>query len=174
MDTLNLPVEDWESLQNIALGTGVIQIGFCDGSDTLLLAQTANFVLAAGQSPDALCVHSSDPFQSWDRTVCDAGKADRVLGSSHPYRQVCALWPAKSFGLAVVNPHATGDPDPVAALETAGYLAYRVAVVDDEARSCEPPVHLVFDVPDTMIVRSGRLWVISPAPDTARWTEVED
>lgn len=167
MQSLDLPAEDWESIQNLALGTSVLQLGYCDGTDTILLAQTANFVMAVGQAPDALCVHSSDAFYSWDRTVHDAGKGDKVIGSSMPWRMVCALWPAKAFGLAVVNPHALGDPDPVAALETAGHLADRVVVIDDTAGSCAPPVFMVFESDYTMITLSGRLLVVQPSPDAS-------
>lgn len=167
MQSLDLPAEDWESIQNLALGTSVLQLGFCDGTDTILLAQTASLVVATGQASDALCVHSSDRFWSWDRTVHDAGKGERVLGSSLPWLQVCAIWPAKAFGLAVVNPFALDEPDPVRALVTAGHLADRVVVIDDTAGSCAPPVFMVFESDYTMITLSGRLLVVQPSPDAS-------
>jgi len=174
MDTLKLPIEDWESIQNLALGTSVLQFGFCDGTDTITIAQTANFVMCVAQSLTALCVHSSDPFASWDRTVHDAGYGNKVIGTSAAYTRVLNLWPAKSFGLAVVNVFAIGDHDPVTALTEAGYLADTVVVIDDEQRSCEPPVHMLFDQPETVIVRSGTLWVVKHVPDAAAWTAVGD
>jgi len=165
METLTLPVEDWESLQNLALGTSVLQLGFCDGTDTVTLAQTASMVMAVCQSPDALCVHSSNRFWSWDRTVHDAGRGDKVIGTSHPWATVIALWPAKAFGLAVVNPWCFDGPQLRPALHFAGHLADRVAVIDPGPDPIKPIIGEVFVSEETSIVHSGHLWVIKAADD---------
>lgn len=173
METFTLPTGDIQSLANLALGTSVLQLGFTDGHDTVALAKTANFVLAAGQSPTATRVHSQEYLHSWDKVVHDNGCGDKVIGSGCEWMSVVRIWPAHSFGLAVVNPYVFDGGDVMPALHMAGFLATRVVVIDNVALDAEPLVHSAFDRDETMITRSGRLWVVSHAPDAVAWTKVE-
>lgn len=162
MDHLTLPEEDWDSLQNLALGTSVLQLGFTDGMDTNRLARTASFVLAVGRGRMGLRANLEDPFVSWWRMVDAAGNGDRVLGTAMPWSVVLPMWAPGSFGLAVLNPYALDPLDLPAAATVAEAMARRLVVIDGAEGEAEPAVSLLFEGGDTSVVRSGRLLVVSP------------
>jgi len=158
-----LPVEDWDTLANLGLGTSVLQLGFTDGIDTATLARSSNFVLAAGHERGDPRDDPGDSFASWHRMVDASGVAHKVLGSLMPWEAVVSLWGPRAFGLVVLNFTALGANPPMGALNLAFAVGRTVAVIDVPEMDLEQPIKDVAGYCGFTVFRSGRLWVARSA-----------
>lgn len=165
MQSLDLPVEDWDSLLSLAFGNAVVQIGYTDGLDTVALARTASMILAVG--PDHRVCHpkAGEMYDTWHKTVTDAGIRGRVIGSFMPLGMILPVYQPDTFGLAVINPDTVADGEMDMTLTLAACCARRIAIVDPSGKLDMGALieRAVPSIPTTT-VRSGALWVINTVP----------
>jgi hypothetical protein len=127
-----LPVEDWHTLANLALGTSVVQFGYTDGIDSATLAKSANFVLALVQDPDVNDNGWPSAFEYYTAQVHNEGAGQRVLASKEAFPVCSDQWADGTFGLAFIYSPALNKFPLSAVLNEAQRLADTVAVVRDQ------------------------------------------
>jgi hypothetical protein len=128
----SLPLEDWQSLATLALGTSVVQFGYTDGIDSATLAKSANFVLALIQDPDMDDNGWPSAFEYYNAQVHNEGAGHKVLATNQAFPACSVQWADRTFGLAFVYSPALNRHSLTSVLNEAQRLAETVAVVRDQ------------------------------------------
>jgi len=137
MDTQSyLPEPDALSLGNLSLGTAVLCYGWHDPSVIAACAQTANVVVAGGQTLEYADPEEIHHYRAVTRYLESKNRMPTVLFSVADALELTRFWTPDTFGLSVIDPWQ----NPTETHTLIGYalaLAPRVALVD-RGRTLDP------------------------------------
>lgn len=155
-----LPVEDWDTLANLALRTSVAQIGVSEGVSTATLAKTANLVIAMMPVDSMTDEQSAELIERWWADVEKGEALHKCMPLRGYWPEPCRTMVDASFGLAVVDPVNSGNAPLRAVLDEAQRIASTVVIIRDEMPHRMAEVIRAGDRPGWERVNSGRLWVL--------------
>ncbi len=158
--TLMLPVEDWETLRNLGLGTAVLQLGTGDGNDTASLAQGANMVVSAVACPRDEDEDEDTAYDRWYANVVEARQNHRVMAVRAPWPAVAETFVSGSFGMVFIHPPFLGKVTLEQALDQAQRLSSTVVVTVDQIPYRAGAVVKAASKGGWSRTQSGRLWVL--------------